>query len=98
MMVLSSIEMPSMHGSMESMERMFWCCGMWLESFIWRKATSEAQKFIAFFDNAGKIEEMIMELTQYKPLALAGFCGQEGFFLCYALLSLGCRGRFKMVC
>jgi hypothetical protein len=23
--------------------------------------------------------------------------GQEGFFLCYALLLLSCRGRFKMV-
>jgi hypothetical protein len=27
---------------------------------------------------------MIMELTQYKPLAPPGFCGQEGSFLCYA--------------
>jgi hypothetical protein len=38
-----------------------------------------------------------MELTQYKPLASPGLSGQEGFFLCYALLLLGCRGRFKMV-
>jgi type VI protein secretion system component VasF len=38
-----------------------------------------------------------MELTQYKPLTSPGFSGQEGFFFCYALFSLGFRGRFKMV-
>ncbi len=41
--------------------------------------------------------DMTMRLSHYKPLDLAGFRGQEGFFLCYALISLSCRGRFKMV-
>jgi hypothetical protein len=43
----------------------------------------------------GLVLIMIMKFTQYKPLASPGFTGQEGFFLCYALLLLGCL--FKMV-
>jgi hypothetical protein len=49
------------------------------------------------FQSIKSIIGITMELTQYKTLAQPGFRGQEVFFLCYALLSLGCRGRFKMV-